>query len=97
MSPSKTLALAVSTVLAGSAFVVSLVVDQLVSGAESGNRMLLEHGAKFLGVLAWALYFVRTAADIVSSIARKATEVNPQPFPEASSPGMGRAPRTPAS
>ncbi len=63
-------------VMAGGAFVVSLVIDQLVGGDESGNRMLVEDGAKFLGVLAWALYFLRTAADIVASIARQAAEVS---------------------
>ncbi|MCP3909580.1 MAG: hypothetical protein GY745_17415 [Actinomycetia bacterium] len=62
-------------VMTGGAFMVSLVIDQLVAGAESGTRMLVEDGAKFLGVLAWALYCVRTAADIVASIARRAVTV----------------------
>ncbi len=91
-------------VMAGGAFVVSLVVDQLVSGPESGSRMLVEDGAKFLGVLAWALYFIRTAADIVASIARRAAEVSPPQsagssvsVPQDRAPSMDRAPRTPAS
>ncbi len=62
-------------VMTGGAFMVSLVIDQLVAGPESGTRMLVEGGAKFLGVLAWALYCVRTAADIVASIARRAVTV----------------------
>lgn len=82
-------------VMAGGAFVVSLVVDQLITGPETGVRILVEDGAKFLGVLAWALYFVRTAADIVASIARRAAEVNP-PLSSSSSPEPAREPAAPS-
>jgi hypothetical protein len=85
-------------VMAGGAFAVSLVVDQLIAGPESGARILVEDGAKFLGVLAWALYFVRTAADIVASIARRSAAVSPQSSSanQSSSPGSeaGPAPST---
>ncbi|MCP5027386.1 MAG: hypothetical protein GY929_13980 [Actinomycetia bacterium] len=91
-------------VMAGGAFFISLVVDQLISGPEAGARILVEDGAKFLGVLAWALYFVRTAGDIVASIARRSAEVNPrlsssspESDPGQPAPSMDHGPGTPAS
>jgi hypothetical protein len=56
---------------AGAAFAVSIGFDQVAPpiawlGAE--QRLLVEDAAKFLGVLAWAQYFVVTSGRIVTSI-----------------------------
>lgn len=53
------------------AFGGSVVVDQLGSALpllDSQAALLLEDACKFLGVLAWAQYFVLTSSDIVKSI-----------------------------
>lgn len=53
------------------AFATSVVTDQLGSGLfgmSPANALLLEDACKFLGVLAWAQYFVLTSSDIVKSI-----------------------------
>ena len=47
-------------------FAVSLAADFVLHPAASAE-LLLEDGAKFLGVLAWGLYFVLTTYDIVRS------------------------------
>ncbi|MFT4583104.1 MAG: hypothetical protein ACI8XZ_002863 [Gammaproteobacteria bacterium] len=48
------------------AFIISVVVDVLnVGGA---NAVLVEDAPKFLGVLAWATYFVLTSTDIARSV-----------------------------
>lgn len=49
-------------------FAVSLGADQFVAVDEASRRLLLEDGAKLLGVLAWAQYFVLTARDITGSV-----------------------------
>ena len=46
------------------AFAVSLAVDALII---QDPNLMVEDGAKFLGVLAWAQYFVMTAKDIARS------------------------------
>lgn len=48
---------------------LSVVFDQLGTGA--GDWLVVEDAAKFLGVLAWASYFVLTARDIASSVIRE--------------------------
>lgn len=50
------------------AFATSLAVDIFVPGGESGLRLLIEDGAKFLGVLALAVWSVTCARDIIASI-----------------------------
>jgi hypothetical protein len=45
---------------------VSVVADQVLSGA--GQSLIAEDSAKFLGILAWALFFVLTARDIAQSV-----------------------------
>jgi hypothetical protein len=49
-----------------SAFFVSVAADQVLHPSGS-TALLFEDGAKFLGVLAWSLYFVLTTHDIVKS------------------------------
>ncbi len=51
---------------AGAAFGGSVVVDQL--GTPSELSLLVEDSLKFLGILAWAQYYVLTARDITRSI-----------------------------
>ena len=48
-------------------FAVSLGADLFVEGAGSA-RLLVEDGAKLLGIIAWAQYFVLTARDITGSV-----------------------------
>lgn len=53
------------------AFGGSIVVDQLGSSVpllDAQGALLIEDACKFLGVLAWAQYFVLTSSDIVKSI-----------------------------
>ncbi|NNE73435.1 MAG: hypothetical protein HKN26_07215 [Acidimicrobiales bacterium] len=52
---------------AAGAFAVSLIVDQLTS-PDNTTALIFEDGAKTLGVLAWATYFVVTARDIAASV-----------------------------
>ncbi|MEE9416500.1 MAG: hypothetical protein V3V01_14545 [Acidimicrobiales bacterium] len=52
---------------AGFAFATSIAVDQFGVGSVDVS-LVLEDAAKFLGVLAWALYFVVTTMDITRSI-----------------------------
>ncbi|MEZ5412657.1 MAG: hypothetical protein R2761_31780, partial [Acidimicrobiales bacterium] len=54
---------------------VSVVVDQLVP--PSPRALLAEDSSKFLGILAWALYFCLTARDIASSVVAGATRARP--------------------
>ena len=49
------------------AFAASLGVDVAVAGPESGPRLLVEDGAKLLGVLALADWSVATARDVLRS------------------------------
>lgn len=58
----------------------SVVVDVAGSGTEVA--LVLEDSAKFLGILAWALYFSMTTRDIVGSLAAV-----PNPASEAAHPG----------
>ncbi|MEM8922962.1 MAG: hypothetical protein AAGD35_05625 [Actinomycetota bacterium] len=52
---------------AAGALSVSVVVDVVGGGREWS--LVAEDSAKFLGILAWALYFVTTTTDIVGSLA----------------------------
>ena len=56
---------------AASAFGASIVIDQVggrLPGFDDQTALLFEDAGKFLGVLAWALYFVTTSGAIVTSI-----------------------------
>lgn len=53
-------------------FAVSLVVDAGF-GLTGTASLMVEDGGKFLGVLAWALYFVLTTKDIAASTIRAAS------------------------
>ena len=58
-------------VAAGLAFAASVGVDQVpgvTSWLDPGQRLLVEDAAKFLGVLAWAQFFLLTTGAIVTSI-----------------------------
>ncbi len=53
------------------AFAGSIVTDQVgaaLPGIDQAGALLLEDACKFLGVLAWAQYFVLTSSDIMESI-----------------------------
>jgi len=52
-------------------FAVSLVIDSGL-GLTGTASLMVEDGGKFLGVLAWALYFILTAKDITASTIRAA-------------------------
>lgn len=56
----------------------SVMVDRVVQPDEA-TGLLVEDGAKFLGVLAWAIYFATTAIDITRSTIRSATESSTPP------------------
>jgi hypothetical protein len=45
---------------------------ELLPGGDLGTRLLVEDGAKLLGILAWTTYFVTTANDIVRSVLAEA-------------------------
>ena len=51
----------------------SFLVDLLVHPKPGDYTLLLEDGAKFLGILAWATYFVVTARDIARSALMRGT------------------------
>ncbi len=54
-------------IAAGAAFAASIGIDQFGLGSRDVS-LVLEDAAKFLGVLAWAMYFIITARDITRSI-----------------------------
>lgn len=54
-------------IAAGGAFAASIIIDQVGLGSKDIS-LVLEDAAKFLGVLAWAMYFVITSRDITRSI-----------------------------
>ncbi|HBX77135.1 MAG TPA: hypothetical protein DEG43_05790 [Acidimicrobiaceae bacterium] len=55
----------------------SFVVDILIDPAPGNLWLVAEDGAKFLGILAWATYFVVTARDICRSVFTEALMVWP--------------------
>ena len=57
---------------AATAFALSLAVDVLGTGR--GIALVVEDGAKLLGILAWAAYFLTTGADIVRSVVAEARQ-----------------------
>ncbi|MEZ5322883.1 MAG: hypothetical protein R2698_12565 [Microthrixaceae bacterium] len=57
---------------AGAALGASLVVDTVYSPLPGAGWNVIEDGAKLLGILAWAAYFVVTARDISRSVFRSA-------------------------
>ncbi len=67
------------------ASLISVLVDTTI--APSGRLgLLVEDGSKFLGILAWATWFVTTAADISRSVYREALTAAP---PSAARMGNG--------
>lgn len=50
------------------ALAVSILVDLVIAPRQTDFALLIEDGAKFFGVLAWAAYFVVTARDIGRSV-----------------------------
>lgn len=71
-------------VAAGGALGLSVMVDQLglaIPGLGEQTVLVLEDAAKFLGVLAWAEYFVLTSGGIVTSIVRRQPEAGPDEAP----------------
>lgn len=62
---------------AGTAFALSLAVDRLGDGR--GFALVVEDGAKLLGILAWAAYFLATGADIVRSVVAEARRAGRAP------------------
>lgn len=67
----------------------SLVVDHVIDPIPGDGWLIAEDGAKFLGILAWATYFVVTAADISRSVLRQALLTWPD---EAFDAAFGDAP-----
>jgi hypothetical protein len=56
-------------------FAVSVAVDMWwVPTAGDANRTMIEDGAKFLGICAWAQYFTMTTADIARSVLAEVLE-----------------------
>ena len=59
------------------AFGISLVVDRVVAPSD-GASLVIEDSGKFMGILAWALYFVLTVRDIsrstIAAAMRRAAE-----------------------
>jgi hypothetical protein len=53
---------------AGVAFGVSLGVEVLLPGGDTGLRGVVEDGAKFLGILALALWSATSAIDVIRSV-----------------------------
>ncbi len=72
---------------AGGALGVAIVVDMAASG--SSRALLIEEGAQFLGVVAWAVWLSLTALDVTVSVVRSAGS-SPVPVSEG-----GRAPAAP--
>ena len=58
------------------ASVVSVAVDAVFAPTERLG-LLVEDGSKFLGILAWAAWFILTSADIARSVLRNAAERAP--------------------
>jgi hypothetical protein len=52
---------------------LSVMADTLGRGSVSDQAALLEDGPKFLGILAWATYFIASTYDIARSALRSAT------------------------
>jgi len=70
-------------------FFISIAADQILS-PEGSTGLLFEDGAKFLGVLAWSLYFVLTTHDIVRSTIQEAL-ANAVRSPDPAQPGTFEA------
>ena len=52
---------------AGAALVMSVVIDATAGWSSPRLQLLAEDGAKLLGTLGWATYFVATTADVIRS------------------------------
>jgi len=59
-------------ILAGVLFAVSMTIDSFQYRITSVDRILYEDGAKFLGIVAWCVYFAMTAYTEVSHTLKKA-------------------------
>ncbi len=57
-----------SLIGAAVAFGVSLAVEVVVPGGDTGLRGAVEDGAKFLGILALALWSITSATDVIRSV-----------------------------
>ena len=66
---------------AASAFAVSLGVEVLVSGTDVGFRGAVEDSAKFLGILALALWAATSAADVIRSVVTEQRDRHAQTAP----------------
>ena len=66
---------------AAAAFAVSLGVDVLVSGTDVGFRGAVEDSAKFLGILALALWAATSAADVIRSVVTEERDRHAQHAP----------------
>jgi len=75
---------------AGLAFGVSLSVEVLVPGGDSGLRGALEDGSKFLGILALALWSTTSATDVIRSVVKVANANSTAPSAELVSSGQPR-------
>ncbi len=56
------------------AFAVSLGVDVLIDGTDVGFRGAVEDSAKFLGILALALWATTSATDVIRSVVRQSAD-----------------------
>lgn len=82
-------------IAAGIAFAGSVIVDQVgadAPGLSDQSALLVEDACKFLGVLAWALYFVMTSRDIVRSIVNQLRRGIPAPDLASALPDFQRLP-----
>ena len=52
----------------------SIAIDFLVNPSSTNRALIFEDGAKFLGILAWATFFVVTSKDIGRSVLRQVAE-----------------------
>ena len=68
----------------------SVIVDGLVHPSNGDLGLVFEDGPKFLGILAWATYFVLTTRDIARSA--MGSRVSGRPFPAESAPFGHRVP-----
>lgn len=63
---------------------LSLVADLLVGGG--GDRLIIEDGAKFLGVTALAVWSTVSASDLIRSVVKSSTAQHREPAPSRRQP-----------
>lgn len=64
-------------ITAGLALVASILIDAWGGWHAPRLQLLAEDGAKLLGTLGWATYFVATTADVVRSVVNGSTKLHP--------------------